>query len=1210
MKFSKSNKADRVDPRLKKELLEAAHRLRDNQLFRRKISRWCIAAVLVGLSIGLRWIMAGFEPYAFPIACIVTVTTIVLNLLDSRRTRLNYRETGKMVEENFPELSNVLTTALQQRPTGRKFNFLQAKVIEDALNYSQFQYWGNTGRKSNYLLQFGYLASLVAALGLVWLIHHTQGRPGWSGAMPLSIPTVLSSVEVTPGNTELERGSAMVIAARVIGDLPRSATLKTQTPSGESRSIPMARSLSDPVFAYTLHSVTEDTVYHVELEDRKTESYILSVYDLPMLVRADAFLDYPDYTGLRDRLIEDTRRVSAVEGTRLDYTFLVNKPVSQALLVDETNDIIELEPENPERTRFITSMKLLESRRYHLYLKDDAERENAYPPDIRIEALPNKRPELKLNFPKGDQRVSPIEELALEAEAKDDFGLTDYGIALAVGAKEPDYISLKSDHPPKFELVFDHTVALEEKAVEPDELVTWFAFADDYGPDGKSRRTTSDLFYAEVRPLEEIFREGEGGGAGMGGMGGQQGGEILERQRQIAIATWKLIQRGEGDSSFLEDSAVLAQSQQEIRLQLEAAKLEIRQEKLLRAAAQAGEFMETAAEKLSEANADHSDQPLRDAWLAAQGAYQALLRMQPREFNVTQQRNQAGGSGGGNRSNQRQLNQLDFNQEENRYETETRAQSLTTPQERNQLEVLGKLNELARRQQQMNERLKQLQTALTAAKDEEERERILRELKRLEEDQRQLLTRVDEVRQRMDRMDSDQETREARQQLDESREEMRQLSEALQEGAVTRALASGTRARQNLEDLKEDFRQDSSSRFSQQLRQARDAARQLAENQKKITEQLESLGQEGAPRLDGSDEREEITEAYQRQMKGLEELMENLRQITEDSEAGEPRLHRQLYDLLRRNNQSGTEEELRIGQELVQRGFTDHALERQPALERAFDDLQREVEAAADSVLGSAITTLRFASEELEDLSRQLERERPRDQGSFESDGQAQQASSRQSEQTRRPEPAQQANELTQAPGQQPGSQSDSERPAQAQTSQGQQQGSQRAGGGNQPSAPQLASDGPRGGDDDRLGGGASGPGGNRTGSLEDFIRSFSENTRIDGPITGGEFREWTERLRTVEELIELPRARERIAEARGEAERMRTDFKRHSLPPQWKDIDTSVLKPIREVKSFVEQELMRREDPETLQPIDRDPVPPRYEESVKRYYEALGGDS
>ena len=37
---------------------------------------------------------------------------------------------------------------------------------------------------------------------------------------------------------------------------------------------------------------------------------------------------------------------------------------------------------------------------------------------------------------------------------------------------------------------------------------------------------------------------------------------------------------------------------------------------------------------------------------------------------------------------------------------------------------------------------------------------------------------------------------------------------------------------------------------------------------------------------------------------------------------------------------------------------------------------------------------------------------------------------------------------------------------------------------------------------------------------------------------------------------------------------------------------------------------LNRREEPDALHPIDRDPVPERYAESVRKYYEALGSDS
>ena len=51
---------------------------------------------------------------------------------------------------------------------------------------------------------------------------------------------------------------------------------------------------------------------------------------------------------------------------------------------------------------------------------------------------------------------------------------------------------------------------LEDIKAEVDQLVSYFVWAEDFGPDGKVRRTMSDLFFAEVRPFEEIYRKGEG----------------------------------------------------------------------------------------------------------------------------------------------------------------------------------------------------------------------------------------------------------------------------------------------------------------------------------------------------------------------------------------------------------------------------------------------------------------------------------------------------------------------------------------------------------------------------------------------------------------------------------------------------------------------------------------------------------------------------
>ena len=44
---------------------------------------------------------------------------------------------------------------------------------------------------------------------------------------------------------------------------------------------------------------------------------------------------------------------------------------------------------------------------------------------------------------------------------------------------------------------------------KPDDLISWYVWAEDIGPDGKVRRTNGDLYFAEVRPFDAIFRESQ-----------------------------------------------------------------------------------------------------------------------------------------------------------------------------------------------------------------------------------------------------------------------------------------------------------------------------------------------------------------------------------------------------------------------------------------------------------------------------------------------------------------------------------------------------------------------------------------------------------------------------------------------------------------------------------------------------------------------------
>jgi hypothetical protein len=117
------------------------------------------------------------------------------------------------------------------------------------------------------------------------------------------------------------------------------------------------------------------------------------------------------------------------------------------------------------------------------------------------------------------------------------------------------------------------------------------------------------------------------------------------------------------------------------------------------------------------------------------------------------------------------------------------------------------------------------------------------------------------------------------------------------------------------------------------------------------------------------------------------------------------------------------------------------------------------------------------------------------------------------------------------------------------------------------------------------------------------------QQTESGGPLTGErEFTEWNQRLSNVEEMVDRPALRNQIAQVRDRARAARAEFKRHSKDPQWDLVQMQILKPLVEVRDRVADELSRRESSESLAPIDRDPVPGKYGDLVRRYYEILGG--
>lgn len=1352
-----------MHPVLISRLRPAARRLAVLRSGWRVAAGWSAAAVLVfavwgaqkvsGISSSAAWLMAG----------LVGLGVALWVGWRGRRRAPDWRAVAARIESAHPELDGRLLTAVQQNATTlRGLGYLQERVVLEALDHAHRHRWHRAiPLRGVFLARAAQGVAFALFIGAVWMLRSTAS-PG------LLVVQVRPEISVEPGDTGIEKGDSLVVLARFGRTVPARAELVLSGDGAPERRQVLTRSLSDPVFGGSVASVTNRLTYRIEYDGARSRDYVVTVFEHPRLERADADLAYPGYTAMPSKRIEDTRRVTALEGTRVALSLRLNKPVAGARLVPRAAGapVIDLIAATNEPAASLPGFTLLGGGVYDLRLVDADGRTNKLPATFTFTALTNRLPELRLTAPRGDIRPSALEELDFEGTVFDDFGLQAYGLAWMRPGDEPQYVELGRDVPGREKRPFKHQLALEGVGVRPDDLVSWCVWAEDLGPDGAPRRTHGDLFFGEVRPFDEVFREGEGeaGGAdqpsqpGQGGQGqGGASGQLAELQKQIMTATWKLLRdppsrrprgrdpagtsapptgtvragtgrwyamplgragwlaqpappgRGErrapsrtapeagagaaASGAAPDDATVLRESQAQALEMAEQALAEAEDPRLIALWETAKAAMETALAKLEAAG--ESPEALREAFAAEQAAYQALLKLQEHEFSVSRSRNRSRQQGQGagtsrQRQMQRQLDQLELRQSENRYQTETQAQAPMTAGEREQMQVLNRLRELARRQEDLNDRLQALQTALQEARTEPEREELRRELKRLQEEERQMLADMDELQERMDRPENQSRLADQRRQMEQARQDLQRAAESLGEGAVSQALAAGARARQQLEDMREELRRESAGAFAEDLRQMRSQARELDRQQEEIRREVESLGDASRRTLDDSTKREALLEELARQKQRLTNLVARATEISRESEEAEPLVSRELYDSLRRFSQDDATQMKRMRQELSDRGLLTYSLDdrlqagaseeaqgleltaemvRRTYLPQAAEaeararagiaDLRQGVERAAEKVLGDEAQALRFAQAELDDLTRQIERE-------LEDAGESPPGARPEGRPGGRPDPP-------------PSGTSPPDAGERAATP---PEADPQAGGPEQAGAPRESAAGPEGSPQDRPGEQARGPGGQQATGAEPEGREGSRSAEpgrqaarspgsggagdrsppadpearpgepgtpaeraapgerqagarpadgnrrggrgldldsllgtgpaedLEGPLTGGDFARWSDRLREVEELLEFPDLRGDVASARERARQIRQDFRRNREKPDWAVVRLQILRPLVDVRNRIGEELARRDPRERLVPLDRDPVPGRYSEHVRRYYEELGRGS
>jgi FtsH-binding integral membrane protein len=1161
-----------IEEALRRQMQPTVDRRRHVYLAWRMAACWLVATFIGVVLAGVAWLWGSRSPWAVMALFIGTFLATVWVVYRSRRMQPDYHALARTIEEQHPELQALLLAAVEQKPEGPdgEWGYLQRRVIGEAIEHAAGHEWQESISATQlFLANLGRFAAMVFLfIVLLQVVPSTSFLIGTGKGILTAQDYTIS---VSPGDTEIEQGSPVVILGRFEGKAPSNVSLFF-TPAGqEPQRIPLNRSLDDPVFGGILQDVRSDMRYHVEYEGKRTREYTISVFQSPELLRADATIVYPAYTKLPEKTIEDTRQIAVVEGSKVTLRFTLNKPVATARLSPRSGIALALTMDPDDPNVLTTSITASQSERYELHVADAQGRPNKMPPRFTIDVHKNLPAEIKPVFPNRDVVASPLEEIDLRAEVSDDYGVTRYGLTYTLAGTESRDIRLDTQTPAETPQI-QYLLAMEDLKAQPDQLLTYYFWADDVGPDGSPRRTAGDIYFAEVRPFEEIFRESQSFQSEQNQEQQNQQGEqqnqsadrLAQLQKQIITATWNIKQKAEqsgGIAGHKDDLDVVRQSQSDALEQAQKAMAEAEDPASIKSLRAAAEHMTTSLDHLIKSGQSGTTNELTTALAAEQSAYQELLKLREREHQIARSRSNSSRASANSSQFQQQLQQLELTQREDRYETRRMAQPPQQTERQEDLQALNRLRDLARRQNEMTDRLREAEAALRQAKNDQERQEALRQLKRLRDEQMEALRDTDDLQQRMESPQNRQRMGQARKQLDDSREQIRQSTEALEEGMLSRAITSTARAGRQLEQMRDEFQRRTSNQFSDAMRDMRDQARELDRQQNEIAEQMRQQIEARQKSLAGDDKSKELAERVEKQRQAVEELVDRMKTTSEQAEVPEPLLSRKLYDTLRETGTENLDRALQATGELLKRDFLPQAQEIERRAGEGIDGLRKGVEEAAENVLGDEAESLRLARQRLDELIRDVNEEV------------AQATGARRSQSNDFNEPAD-------APGRR------------QQTRQG---GSPQDGRQQQDSRQGQARDTT----DERTD--PTGRGGLRTESGE------WDNQAERGPFTGEDFLTWSDRLRDVEDMLPERDLRDEAARVWDRARAVRAEFKRHGTEPQWDLVRSQIMEPLAELRQRVGERLAQLQSNDARVPIDRDPVPDRFADVVRSYFENLG---
>lgn len=905
------------------------------------------------------WAVASFRIFAYAAVLGLLVRFLVVPL----SARVSDERVALYVEEHEPSLDAALVSAIESEPRAQQGRpdlspELVRRLVETAVERLEKMDYGRLVERPR-LNRFGALLAGAATVGMLLallspaFLRHAAPYL----LMPWSVRAASPyAIDVLPGNVQIARGSDQIVTAWLKGFDSDRVELAAKGGDGEWKRQPMLLEPGASDYRFMLLALAQPTQYFVESSGVRSGLFTIDVADKPYVKKLDLEYIFPKYTGLQPRKVEDGGDVAALKGTevRLSITPTIRVAGGRLLVEGEAPSELKLQADGS----LSGSLTVTKDGFYKIELAGSDGRPQPASPDYAIDALKDQPPSVAFVKPGRDTKVTPIEEVFAEVKAEDDFGIARVELVYSVNGGDEKTLALHKGAARKF-VSAGHTFFLEELGLKPGDFVSYYARVADSGAPAQTAAT--DIYFLEARPFRRDYRQAEQGG--MPGGGGQQDGSLSQQQRQIIAATFKLVRdrARRSEKEFAEDLRTVALVQGRLRERVDGLLNRMGSRGILEPGSDfqhTAEELRQAASEMKSAEAGLGGKQPKEALPPEQRALAHLQRAEGAFRDVQVAFGSQGGGGGGAQAEElADLFELELDKLRNQYETVQRGAQEKADQQVD--EALQRLQELARRQEQENERLRQRASRMPSQGGGGGGS------------QRELADEAEELGRRLERL-----AREKTQpSLEETARRLRDAADAMRRSAASArngSTADGQAALDRLKDARRLLEGQRQARLDRDIREAQQRAEELKNAQERIASDVRDLLGSGAAGASGekTDRLMQRKDALASQVADLESQLDRMAQ---DSRREQKEASRKLQEAANAIRDQKLKEKIRYSKGLLRGPSGEVAQQFESDIGKEIGNLGQRLRDAAGAVGQSEDQRRSAALDKARNLVRNME---------------------------------------------------------------------------------------------------------------------------------------------------------------------------------------------------------------------------------------------